>query len=223
MSWLLRDSLVIKKDEYIEIKKQAFVDSLTGFYNRNFLETYKTSIFLDSVSKQTSLITIFLDLNGFKAVNDNYGHLIGDEVLVVVTKCIRRSTRGKTDYLIRYGGDEFVAFFQACNFAEIKKIATRVKKLIAQICVWQSTSAKISQIPTTLVIDFGVPIKLQLGLLNMLNCFDLAAVTDDKVYEFLHKHGTFFQITTSLGVSYMNESDECMDDVLARAELLKEV
>lgn len=217
-SWLVKDSLIIKKEEYTNIKTKAFVDSLTGFYNRNYLETYKTSLFVDCISSRYSLVVLFLDIKKFKKVNDIYGHLIGDEVLSIVARCIRRNIRNKTDYLIRYGGDEFVLLFSGASIIEVRKLSTRLREVISKIHVWKSFSPKISSIPTTLVIDFGKPLEDQLGIYNLLREFGVDVNADAIVSRFLRTHGYLRQITASLGLSYLNSRDECLDDVLERAD-----
>ena len=86
-------------------KKQAQEDSLTSFLNRNQFNVEVKEAF--STHEQGSLFII--DLDGFKQVNDTFGHLMGDEVLKNTAKRIRLSFR-KDDILSRYGGDEFIVY-----------------------------------------------------------------------------------------------------------------
>lgn len=87
-----------KKLEYL-----ARHDALTGLPNRMYLADYLDQI-IDSLDKFTLM---YLDLNGFKAINDTYGHLAGDEVLKVVAKRIQSANK-EYDFACRLGGDEFV-------------------------------------------------------------------------------------------------------------------
>lgn len=90
-----------------ELRSQAIYDSLTGLLNRNcFLENLEKAIAL-AEREGASVGVIFLDLDGFKVVNDRYGHHVGDELLIEVGKRLIELTRS-ADSAARFGGDEFV-------------------------------------------------------------------------------------------------------------------
>ncbi|SMC22080.1 PAS domain S-box-containing protein/diguanylate cyclase (GGDEF) domain-containing protein [Clostridium acidisoli DSM 12555] len=85
-------------------------DKLTNVYNRSYLEQSLNSvIYNDNAEKQEFFIAIF-DLNGLKLVNDNYGHLVGDELIKTFSNGIS-SLKGASDIIGRFGGDEFVGVF----------------------------------------------------------------------------------------------------------------
>jgi diguanylate cyclase (GGDEF)-like protein len=92
-------------------RRQRFLathDSLTELPNRySFLDQLNTAL-ADAERNQSELGVIFFDLDGFKSVNDNLGHTIGDELLMDVAQRLRRTIR-KSDIIARIGGDEFVA------------------------------------------------------------------------------------------------------------------
>ena len=107
----------INKEQQIKIQEQneilksiAYFDNLTGAYNRNKFE----EIFEYEVNRQkryNSLLSLaILDIDHFKEFNDNYGHLIGDEILVMIANMVKDSIR-KTDTFARWGGEEFVLIF----------------------------------------------------------------------------------------------------------------
>ncbi|MDR0652658.1 MAG: diguanylate cyclase, partial [Synergistaceae bacterium] len=90
-----------------EIRKQATLDQLTKLPNRYL---YKDRLLQNMVMAKrnvSSLVLILWDLDGFKWVNDTYGHLAGDRLLVAVAELMRSSLR-ETDTLARFGGDEFI-------------------------------------------------------------------------------------------------------------------
>jgi diguanylate cyclase (GGDEF)-like protein len=94
------------EEQHKEIIRLSRVDDLTGLYNRRwFIEKVEEEIKRLNRSHNVISITI-IDLDCFKQVNDNYGHLIGDEVLKIAGKVIAESVRS-TDIVCRYGGDEF--------------------------------------------------------------------------------------------------------------------
>ncbi len=91
-----------------ELEHRAHHDGLTGLANRNhFLDQLDAALGGDPAG----LAVLYLDLDGFKAVNDEHGHRCGDEVLVVVAERLGMATRSG-DLCGRLGGDEFVAFFR---------------------------------------------------------------------------------------------------------------
>lgn len=94
--------LIIQSYKYIAIRKTAYIDKLTGVYNRNYLQEFGNFINL----KDYILAT--LDIDHFKVVNDSYGHIVGDKILKEVASIISLSTRNKEDIVIRYGGEEFI-------------------------------------------------------------------------------------------------------------------
>lgn len=73
-----------------------------------------------------------LDIDHFKAVNDNFGHLFGDDVLILVARKMQQVIRGEKDLLYRYGGEEFVIILQAANIDEAKNAFNRLRINIAQ-------------------------------------------------------------------------------------------
>lgn len=89
----------------IELENATITDSLTGLYNRRFLDILFNS------STEMPIGVMFIDLNDFKDINDEYGHDFGDLLLIEIAKRLREHIR-KTDRVIRYGGDEFVICFK---------------------------------------------------------------------------------------------------------------
>ena len=89
------------------IKIAANNDPLTALPNRNFFYELSENIRSEAIRNGVRLTLLFVDLDDFKAVNDKYGHDIGDLVLCEVADCLNRSVR-KNDIIGRLGGDEFV-------------------------------------------------------------------------------------------------------------------
>jgi diguanylate cyclase (GGDEF)-like protein len=90
-----------------KLSKIAYTDSLTHIYNRLHFAHF-LDIEIDKAKRYGSKFSIiFFDLDHFKKVNDNYGHLIGDEVLEEITKIVSKANRS-ADIFARYGGEEFI-------------------------------------------------------------------------------------------------------------------
>jgi diguanylate cyclase (GGDEF)-like protein len=100
---------------------QKYIDHLTGLKNRHFIEEYFEK------NNRDRIAIIFCDLNKFKAVNDTYGHRIGDEVIKIVARRIRNILKS-TDEIVRYGGDEFIVLTK--NIENVETIKLRIKNAI---------------------------------------------------------------------------------------------
>jgi diguanylate cyclase (GGDEF)-like protein len=103
---LLRELAAMKARE-AETQKLAERDGLTGLYNRRRMLELLEAAISDAVLQDLHVGLLFIDLNGFKPINDKYGHAAGDKILITVAT--RISARVRTgDICCRYGGDEFV-------------------------------------------------------------------------------------------------------------------
>ncbi len=108
-------------------KQMAYFDSLTELPNRNsFLKQLENEIKL-SRKKQTLLAVMFLDLDKFKEVNDNFGHYTGDKLLWQVAKRVKRTISSK-DLIARFGGDEFTILIR--NITHEKQVENLARDII---------------------------------------------------------------------------------------------
>jgi diguanylate cyclase (GGDEF)-like protein/PAS domain S-box-containing protein len=93
-----------------ELKEMAYHDPLTGLPNRRFLKEQAPKVFSLAERRERSAGLTYIDLDGFKAVNDEWGHETGDEVLVSIAERLERTTR-ESDVVARIGGDEFAVLW----------------------------------------------------------------------------------------------------------------
>jgi diguanylate cyclase (GGDEF)-like protein len=116
----------------MELRRRAEHDALTGAVNRTlFIEGLQSAISESDVNHPDSAL-LFLDLDGFKEVNDNFGHQIGDRLLVEVTKRLRSHSRER-DILGRLSGDEFVLLVRHLNLTnDLEPLLKRIQKTISQ-------------------------------------------------------------------------------------------
>lgn len=98
--------VTLRKRREADLQYNADHDSLTGLQNRRFFEGHLSECCKDSKSSKPAVL-IFIDLDGFKAINDAFGHAAGDRVLKLAATTMRRSSR-EDDIVARWGGDEFV-------------------------------------------------------------------------------------------------------------------
>lgn len=107
------------------INQQAHTDVLTGLPNRRSFDERLAEEMRRSTRYHHPFALAMLDLNEFKAINDRYGHLVGDEVLRQLGACLRKSIRD-TDFLARYGGDEFAVIFRETDMPTARSVAKRI-------------------------------------------------------------------------------------------------
>ena len=109
-----------EKEQLIE---KTVIDSLTGMFNKQYLQE-KYGQEAELPPRRRSLL--FIDVDDFKAINDQYGHLLGDEVLRELAACIKRTVRSVNE-AIRFGGDEFVVILDDTGAEEAYLVAERIR------------------------------------------------------------------------------------------------
>jgi diguanylate cyclase (GGDEF)-like protein len=110
---------------------QSLNDPLTGLHNRRFISDTLNSLLARAKREKTTIGVIYLDLDGFKAVNDSLGHSVGDSLLVEVANCLRSRVR-ESDFLARLGGDEFLVVLCGLNDKEeAGKVASALLETIS--------------------------------------------------------------------------------------------
>jgi two-component system cell cycle response regulator len=110
--------------------EMAITDPLTGLYNRRYLETHLGNMIEHYVNRGKSLSVIAVDVDFFKAINDTYGHDVGDKVLQELAKRLRDSTRS-VDLCCRVGGEEFIMVLPNTTSDVAHQIAERLRKSVA--------------------------------------------------------------------------------------------
>ena len=113
-----------------EVKKVARLqyeadrDIVTGLYNRKYFRRYMKQLLPQINRGGPSAVLAFMDLDKFKCVNDVYGHLEGDQLLIKIAKILRKNTRS-TDIIVRAGGDEFIVLLYNSDLKRAKFVLTR--------------------------------------------------------------------------------------------------
>lgn len=121
-----------QKNQQKSLEKQAHYDLLTGLPNRLLLQDRLKQAMARALRQQHCLAVCFMDLDGFKAVNDNHGHEAGDELLVAVAQRLQQSIRAE-DTAARLGGDEFVLLLERVHdFDSCEQIVLRVLEAVRQ-------------------------------------------------------------------------------------------
>ena len=113
------------------LEKLSITDYLTGCYNRSYIDRIIKQEIIRTNRYHTPLSLMIIDLDDFKKVNDTYGHLMGDEVLIKTANWIHASIR-ESDIFGRWGGEEFVVIFPNTELDETQKIAEKMRLGIAK-------------------------------------------------------------------------------------------
>lgn len=136
------------------LKKLAFYDSLTGLANRTFVMEQLQHLLAQTRRKKTKLAVLFLDLDNFKPVNDQYGHNVGDRVLTITANRLRSVLRD-SDMVGRLSGDEFIVLLESVQGDTLvpEQVADKIKAAVKQPIIMDwftiniSTSIGIARYP----------------------------------------------------------------------------
>lgn len=126
----LERSLRDYQHEHVDLIRKVNTDGLTGLPTREVIVKQMNNELTRLERREGSVFLIMADLDFFKKVNDQYGHLTGDEVLKGVSARIRQSLRG-TDRVGRYGGEEFIIVLMDKSQQQAEKIAERIRTHVA--------------------------------------------------------------------------------------------
>ncbi|HEU5193472.1 MAG TPA: GGDEF domain-containing protein [Methylomirabilota bacterium] len=113
------------------LKETSFKDDVTGLYNRRFFSLRLEEELSRYRRFNHPVSVVLLDLDGFKAVNDDYGHSVGDETLRDVAQILMKHSRG-INVVSRYGGDEFAVLLVETSKAGARLYADRIREVVSK-------------------------------------------------------------------------------------------
>lgn len=114
------------------LRIEATTDKLTGLYTRKYYEEAFEELINNTKTTEGSFSFLMLDIDGFKNINDSYGHRKGDEVLQEIGKILKSLVRS-TDIVARYGGEEFAILLKNVEKEEAMDVAEKIRKAIYSI------------------------------------------------------------------------------------------
>ncbi len=149
------NNIITQLSSQIEtLERDSNLDSLTNVFNRRAL-----SIYLENIcSKQNikhELHLLILDLDDFKLVNDNHGHIAGDKILIFLANILKRTLRDG-DKIFRYGGEEFILVLNRIDSIHCKKMATRILNQISNNnLIYKGESLNVTASIGTTTLNIG--------------------------------------------------------------------
>lgn len=120
-------SVKTRADRYRKLRTFMVRDSLTGLYNHTNIKEMLQREFSRSKRSQASLCYAMIDIDHFKAVNDNYGHATGDKVIKILARLLKQRLR-KSDIIGRYGGEEFAVIFPDKDCREVEHVINEIRQ-----------------------------------------------------------------------------------------------
>ncbi len=172
---ILRDNTSSKIKE-MDLANKAYYDYLTGLPNRLQLENNLNSAIIRCERQNKLMAALFIDLDKFKPINDQFGHFEGDKVLIEIATRIKLEIR-KIDLVARIGGDEFIVIIDIESIDQAKHVAQKLIEQIEQPLIIQKSS-------TTVTASIGISIYPE----DSNNAKELLEHADQAMYEAkLHK------------------------------------
>ena len=138
----------IQNAHYVDrVKQLAYLDGLTGIFNRRFFELRIAEEIERARRFGTGMGVVMVDMDEFKHLNDEFGHLLGDEVLRQVSSIFHQQLR-KIDVVCRYGGEEFAILLSQTNAQHSQNVAEKLRRLVD---TWQFPG-----VPRAVTISAGI-------------------------------------------------------------------
>lgn len=166
----------IKRD-IASLQRRVNIDQTTGVYNRCYVEATVNQWLNKTLEKDERIACIVFDIDKFKTINDEYGHLFGDEVIKLVSKACSQII-GEDGFISRYGGDEFIVILKSRSLTAVKDKAEEILKVVRSLIVMHG------EIPIPVTISIGVTDNVICSAVDFNDLFNAA---DIELYNAKHR------------------------------------
>lgn len=137
------------RERYEALRKRADTDALTGVNNRGHFDEALPAALLRAQRVQEPLSLLMIDVDRFKAINDEAGHLEGDRVLKSIADALTTTVRG-SDTVCRFGGEEFAIILEQTTLTQAVALATRIQVAISRSCSWLDNDHQTRAVTVTI-------------------------------------------------------------------------
>ena len=158
---------------HADIRLMSMTDALTGCYNRGYLNEHLTQEIKRARRYGRSLSLVLCDIDHFKRINDTHGHQCGDHVLKEFVGCIMDYIRADVDWLVRYGGEEFLIVLPETELKHARLQVERLRRILARTAIdWQCEQIHITASFGVVGISQGTDVGLTPeGMINSADAF----------------------------------------------------
>ncbi len=164
------------------VAQQAYSDTITGLPNRRALDERLEQEMVNARRTNSFLAVVMMDLDGFKVVNDTYGHLLGDQVLRTLFNYLATGLRS-SDFLARYGGDELTLILSQTDPSSTRIVVEKILEKVSQFHF---------EAPNGDIIRLGLSGGIALYPVHALTAADLVRAADEALYRAKkHQRGSF--------------------------------
>jgi diguanylate cyclase (GGDEF)-like protein/PAS domain S-box-containing protein len=172
--WTFRDITGLKRHQAF-LENLSVTDSLTGISNRRRFDEFLDREWAHAMRSRTSLSLVLMDIDFFKAYNDNYGHLAGDDCLRQLAACLSGTVRRSLDLAARYGGEEFACVLPDTDARGALCFANKIREEVKRLNIHHSFSSAARQVTMSMGVATIIP---QHGQTSS----DLIQVADELLY-----------------------------------------
>jgi diguanylate cyclase (GGDEF)-like protein len=165
--WIKASTDCIVNDRFRigELTNHATTDVLTGLYNRRWLDSALPRFLTQANERGQPLCVLLIDVDNFKKYNDSFGHLAGDQVLVVIGNSLKMAMRSY-DFAARFGGEEFLILLPNTAIAEGIKVAERIRLEIENKVINRSDGTFLPGITVSIGLVVNTPDSTTRSLIN---------------------------------------------------------
>ncbi|MCX7708992.1 MAG: diguanylate cyclase [Clostridia bacterium] len=152
----VKNQLELKRHRDL-LERLSSLDGLTGIPNRRQFDFFLEHEWQNAIRTQLPISLIMMDIDFFKAFNDNYGHLSGDDCLKKVAKALENTNRRSTDLVARYGGEEFACVLPRTDLGGALLVANRFKEVVESLSIKHAFSSVVDHITLSIGVNSVVP------------------------------------------------------------------
>ncbi|WP_455380003.1 GGDEF domain-containing protein [Acidihalobacter prosperus] len=163
---------------YQKALNSAYIDPLTNLHNRASMLHVMQRLDRLSCRGEVILSLLIVDIDHFKRINDQFGHINGDRIIRQIAKRLSSNLRD-SDHIFRYGGEEFVIILEGVNTPEAMEVADRIRQDVAShpCTLYSSDDANIKQQPVYMTVSVGISHCRNDDIMTLLNRADHALYT----------------------------------------------
>lgn len=153
-----------------ELKKISRIDGLTGAANRRYFDEVFLNEYNRAIREQSHLSLLMIDIDFFKNYNDNYGHILGDNCLKLITEIISKELHRPVDFIARYGGEEFVVLLPNTDDKGAMFVANKINQSVYAYKIPHSSSPICGYV----TVSIGVTTMNKFEEINLLDFLESA-------------------------------------------------